>query len=56
MLNLLQVPEMKDNVKFYAAVFAGVLAVVWLSVAILGGYGLLLDCVLVGALSCLSNQ
>ena len=46
---------MKDNVKFYAAVFAALLVVVCLS-AFLGGYGLLLDCILVGALSSLSNQ
>ncbi len=36
---------MKDNIKFYSGVFAVVLAVVGLSVAFLGGYGLLLDCI-----------
>ena len=47
---------MQDKVKFYCGVFAVVLAVVGLSVFLLGGYGLLLDCVLVGALSCLFNE
>ena len=50
MLNLLQVPEMKDNVKFYAVVFAVLLVVVCLS-AFLGGYGLMLDCVIFGGLA-----
>ena len=44
---------MKDNVKFYTAVAAVVLAVVVPSVILLGGYGLLLDCALFGAVSCL---
>ena len=43
---------MKNNVKFYAAVAAVVLAVVVPSVVLLGGYGLLLDCVIFGAVSC----
>lgn len=44
---------MKNNVKFYAGVAAVVLAVVVPSVVFLGGYGLLLDCVIFGAVSCL---
>ena len=47
---------MKDNVKFYAAVAAVVLAVVVPSVVLLGGYGLLLDCILLGAVSAVSNN
>ena len=46
---------MKDNVKFYTGVFAVVLVVVGLSVAVLGGYGLLFDCVLLGALSAVAK-
>ena len=42
---------MKDNVKFYSLMAAGVLAVVVPSVLLLGGYGLLLDCVLFGGLA-----
>lgn len=46
---------MKENLKFYAVVFAAVLAVVGLSVALLGGYGLLFDCVVFGALAALAD-
>ena len=46
---------MKDNVKFYAVVGVVVLAVVVPSVILLGGYGLLLDCVLFGAVGALAD-
>lgn len=42
---------MKDNIKFYAVVFAALLVVVCLSAFLLGGYGLLLDCVIFGGLA-----
>ena len=46
---------MKDNVKFYGLLAVVVLAVVVPSVILLGGYGLLLDCVLVGAVGALAD-
>ena len=46
---------MKENVKFYGLLFAVVLAVVVSSVVLLGGYGLLLDCAIFGAVAALSK-
>lgn len=46
---------MRENIKFYALVAAGVLAVVVPSVLLLGGYGLLLDCAIFGGLAALSE-
>ena len=46
---------MKENIKFYSGVFAVVLAVVGLSVSLFGGYGLLFDCVVFGALAALAD-
>ena len=46
---------MKDNVKFYGLLAVVVLAVFIPSVILLGGYGVLLDCVLLGAISALSK-
>lgn len=42
---------MNNNAKFYGILAAVVLAVVVPSVLLLGGYGLLLDCVLFAALA-----
>ena len=53
MLQMVIKLNMKDNVKFYTAVGAVVLAVVVPSVMFLGGFGLLVDCVIFGAVSCL---
>ena len=46
---------MENNVKFYGILAAVVLAVVVPSVLLLGGYGLLLDCVIFGGLSALAD-
>lgn len=45
----------QSNIKFYALLAFAVVAVVAVSVALLGGYGLLLDCVLFGAFSALAD-
>lgn len=42
---------MNNNVKFYGILSAVVLAVVVPSVLLLGGYGLLLDCVIFSGLA-----
>lgn len=42
---------MNNNAKFYAILAAVVLAVVVLSAFLMGGYGLLLDCVIFGGLA-----
>lgn len=42
---------MENNIKFYSILAAVVLAVVVPSVLLLGGYGLLLDCVIFGGLA-----
>lgn len=46
---------MNKNAKFYGILSAVVLAVVVPSVLLLGGYGLLLDCVLFGGLAAFAD-
>ena len=46
---------MKENIKFYGLLAVAVLAVVIPSVILLGGYGLLLDCALIGAVGALAK-
>ena len=46
---------MNNNAKFYGILAAVVLAVVVPSVFLLGGYGLLLDCVIFGGLAALAD-